>query len=192
MNIETTPIQDVLLIVPPVYEDSRGFFQELYHKERYAEAGFDVDFVQDNFSRSNRGVLRGLHFQTEKPQGKLVQVLRGTLLDVVVDIRQDSPTFGKWHSWELSEHNHHQLWVPPGLAHGFLALEDACDLLYKCTELYQANDQNTLAWDDKTVGVDWPIDKPILSGKDLEGVSFDAAVRAAQRPLHDGRLRTAK
>ncbi len=192
MQIETTPIQDVLLIAPPVYEDSRGFFQEVYHEDRYADAGLEVDFVQDNFSRSHRGVLRGLHFQTQKPQGKLIQVLRGTLLDVVVDIRHDSPTFGKWHSWELSEYNHHQLWVPPGLAHGFLAIDDVCDLLYKCTELYQADDQHTLAWDDETVGIEWPTRNPILSGKDLEGVSFESAVHAARFPFRDRRVRTAK
>ncbi len=192
MQIETTPIKDVLLIVPPVYSDSRGFFQELYHHDRYAEAGLNVEFVQDNFSRSCRGVLRGLHFQTQKPQGKLVQVLRGTLLDVVVDLRHDSPTLGQWHSWELSEHNHHQLYIPPGLAHGFLALDEDCDLLYKCTELYQADDQNTLAWDDETVGIQWPTRSPILSGKDLEGVSFDAAVRATRNPLRDGRVHAAK
>ncbi len=169
MRVVETSLPGVLLIEPKVFGDARGFFKETYHRARYAEHGIPADggaFVQDNYSRSGRGVLRGLHFQRRHPQGKLVQVVSGEVFDVVVDIRADSPTFGDWYGVELSAENHRQLWVPPGMAHGFCVLSDFADFQYKCTEFYRPEDEGGIAWDDPEIGIDWPIVSPRLSEKD--------------------------
>ena len=166
MEIVRTGIEGVLLIKPRVFGDHRGFFLETFQEERYREAGIAQRFVQDNHSRSRRGILRGLHFQRNHPQGKLVSALRGQVFDVAVDIRPESPTFGKWHAAVLDDENHHQLWIPPGLAHGFCVLSDVADFIYKCTDYYHPEDEGAVRWDDPDIGVDWPIAEPILSDKD--------------------------
>jgi len=167
MKIEKTNLEGVLRIEPKVFGDARGFFLETYNKERYMAAGFpDVDFVQDNHSRSSKGVLRGMHFQLHKPQGKLVQVATGSVYDVAVDIRVGSPTFGQWYGCELSAENHHQLWVPPKFAHGFCVLSETADFVYKCTDYYCPDDEGGMLWNDPAVGIEWPMDAPLLSEKD--------------------------
>ncbi len=167
MKINKTNLESVLHIEPKVFGDSRGFFLETYNKQRYMAAGFpDIDFVQDNHSRSGKGVLRGLHFQTNNPQGKLVQVTSGSVFDVAVDIRIGSPTFGQWYGCILSEENHHQLWIPPKFAHGFCVLSDRVDFLYKCTDYYQPDDESGLLWNDPEVDINWPLKEPLLSDKD--------------------------
>lgn len=173
MKVIDTQVAGVKLIEPKVFGDRRGFFMETFQKSRYQELlGTDAEFVQDNHSRSARGVLRGLHFQTVRPQGKLVRVVRGEVYDVVVDIRPHSPTFKKWVGVSLSEENHNQLWVPPGLAHGFVVLSDIADFEYKCTEYYHPIHEGCLLWNDPEVGIEWPIDNPILSDKDKLGKSL--------------------
>ena len=166
MTVTETTIPGVLLVDPVVHGDARGFFVERYHAARYAEVGVGPAFVQDNHSRSGRGVLRGLHFQKRHPQGKLVEVLAGRLFDAVVDVRPGSPTFGRWEGFTLDAADHRQLWVPPGLAHGFCVLSDQVDLLYKCTDVYRPEDEGGLAWDDPDVGVEWPVGATLLSEKD--------------------------
>jgi len=167
MQLIKTAIPEVLLIKPKVFGDARGFFLETYNKESYMDAGFpDVEFVQDNHSRSSKGVLRGLHFQLHHPQGKLVQVATGSVFDVAVDIRVNSPTFGQWYGCVLSEENHHQLWIPPKFAHGFCVLSDTADFFYKCTDYYHPEDEGGLLWNDPKVGIDWPLAEPLLSEKD--------------------------
>jgi dTDP-4-dehydrorhamnose 3,5-epimerase len=157
------------------FEDSRGFFLETYQAERYREMlNIELPFVQDNHSRSQIGVLRGLHFQKTKPQGKLVRVVRGEVFDVAVDIRPDSPTFRQWQGVYLSEQNKKQLWVPPGLAHGFVVVSQIADLEYKCTDYYDPADEACLAWDDPTLNIEWPINDPMLSDKDKRGLSLSA------------------
>ncbi len=176
MIIHETGIEGVSLIEPKVFGDHRGFFVETFQKERYAEViGSDLEFVQDNHSNSPKGVLRGLHFQTKRPQGKLVRCVQGSVFDVAIDIRQDSPTFGKWFGTELSAENKHQLWVAPGLAHGFLVLSDSADFEYKCTDYYDSSAEGCLIWNDQTVNIEWPrIDAPIqLSEKDLKGKTLE-------------------
>lgn len=183
MKIESTPLAGVNLVTPTVHGDERGFFLETWHADRYTEGGITLPFVQDNHSRSARGILRGLHLQTEKPQGKLVQVLTGSVFDVVVDCRPDSPSFGKWHGVTLSAENHQQLWVPPGCAHGFYVLSDHTDFLYKCTDYYHPESELTLAWDDPDIGVVWPIPagrEPQVSDKDRVGVSWYEMISALQ------------
>ena len=183
MKIESTPLAGVNLVTPTVHGDERGFFLETWHADRYTEAGITLPFVQDNHSRSARGILRGLHLQTEKPQGKLVQVLTGSVFDVVVDCRPDSPSFGKWHGVTLSAENHQQLWVPPGCAHGFYVLSDHADFLYKCTDYYHPESELTLAWDDPDIDVVWPIpagQEPQVSDKDRVGVSWYEMISALQ------------
>lgn len=183
MKIESTPLAGVNLVTPTVHGDERGFFLETWHADRYTEAGITLPFVQDNHSRSARGILRGLHLQAEKPQGKLVQVLTGSVFDVVVDCRPDSPSFGKWHGVTLSAENHQQLWVPPGCAHGFYVLSDQTDFLYKCTDYYHPESELTLAWDDPDIGVVWPIpagQKPQVSDKDRVGESWYEMISALQ------------
>lgn len=171
MNVIQTAIPDVLVIEPVVRRDARGFFVEVWHTERYRSAGMGLPFVQDNHSRSSRGILRGLHYQIQQPQGKLVRVASGEVFDVAVDLRRSSPTFGRWVSAILSGDNHHQLWVPPGFAHGFYVLSETADLLYKCTDLYAPEHDRTLKWDDPDVGVDWPLEgPPLLSAKDQAGI----------------------
>lgn len=166
MTARETSIPGVLLIEPRVFGDARGFFLERYHAERYAEVGIDARFVQDNHSRSHGGTLRGLHFQRAHPQGKLVEAARGRIWDVVVDLRTGSPTFGRWEGHELSDVTHRQLWVPPGLAHGFCVLSDEADVLYKCTDVYRPEDEGGVAWDDPDLAIDWPVESPTLSYKD--------------------------
>lgn len=176
MQVKQTAIPDVLVVEPKVFGDARGFFLESYNARAFREAtGLDVTFVQDNHSRSARGVLRGLHYQIRQPQGKLVRVVRGAVFDVAVDLRRASPSFGQWVGVELSEHNHRQLWVPPGFAHGFVVLSDSADFLYKTTDYYAPEHERCLAWDDATVAVRWPIDcAPQLSAKDREGLPLAA------------------
>lgn len=166
MKISPMNIPEVLLIEPDVFGDSRGFFMESWHRKKYAEAGLDVDFVQDNHSRSSQGVLRGLHYQLQQPQGKLVRVVTGAVFDVAVDIRRGSPTFGQWAGAELSEENQHQLYVPPGFAHGFCVLSDTADFLYKCTEFYAPEYEHGIRWDDPAIGIDWPGSDFRISDKD--------------------------
>ena len=164
---EKTPLPGVLLFKPQAFGDHRGFFQELFRIESYAEAGINRSFVQDNHSRSTRGTLRGLHYQLPDCQGKLVFVPRGRVFDVAVDIRRGSPTFGRWYGAILDDENHHQLWVPPGLAHGFCVLSEIADFMYKCTEYYKSEQDRGFLWNDPDVGVDWPITgAPVISAKD--------------------------
>ncbi len=177
MKVLDTSIQGCFIIQPRVFEDSRGFFLETYQEERYAKMlNTELPFVQDNHSRSQVGVLRGLHFQKTKPQGKLVRVVCGEVFDVAVDIRPDSPTFRQWQGVYLSEQNKKQLWVPPGLAHGFAVVSEIADLEYKCTDYYDPADEACLAWDDPVLNIDWPINNPILSDKDKRGVSLGELV----------------
>lgn len=167
MTVRETSLPGLLVVEPRVFEDARGFFLERYHAGRYAEAGLDAAFVQDNHSRSRRGTVRGLHFQRRHPQGKLVEVARGRIWDVAVDLRRGSPTFGRWEAVELSDATHRQLWVPPGFAHGFAVLSDVADVLYKCTDVYRPGDEGGVAWDDPDLGVAWPVEAPpVLSDKD--------------------------
>ena len=168
MNLIETPLPGVLLIEPRVFGDARGFFLESWNRQSFAEAGLDMDFMQDNHSRSSRGVLRGLHYQLHNPQGKLVRVTQGAVFDVAVDIRRASPHFGRWVGYELSADNHRMLWIPPGFAHGFLVLSDAADFLYKCTTLYDPLSDRGIRWDDPAIGIDWPDmgGAPLLSAKD--------------------------
>ncbi len=175
MKFNKTPIADVLLIEPQVFGDTRGFFMETWQAPKFEAAGVDVDFVQDNQSRSTQWTLRGMHLQVEHTQGKLVRVTAGSVFDAVVDLRRSSPTFGKWWGAELTDENHHMLWVPPGLAHGILITSPTADFLYKCTDVYSPSHERTLAWDDPTVGIQWPMPagvSPKLSAKDLVGKSF--------------------
>jgi dTDP-4-dehydrorhamnose 3,5-epimerase len=156
----------MVLIEPKVVGDDRGFFCEIYHAERYAQAGVPSEFVQDNYSRSIKNTLRGLHFQQPHAQGKLVQVFQGAVFDVAVDIRRGSPTFGKWFGTELSAENKRQLWIPPGFAHGFCVVSEMADFFYKCTDFYFADAERCIAWNDPELGIQWPIMQPILSKKD--------------------------
>lgn len=168
MNVIKTELAGVLIIEPKVFGDSRGFFFESYQKQRYIDAGITLDFVQDNHSRSSRGVLRGLHFQIAKPQGKLVRVSRGEVLDVAADINPSSPTFGKHVAVLLNEDNHRQIWVPPGYAHGFVVLSEFADFQYKCTNYYDPSDEGGIAWNDATLAIDWGVESPALSAKDQQ------------------------
>lgn len=172
MNIIECAIPGPLIIEPKVFGDDRGFFMESWNAATFRAAGLDFNFVQDNHSRSQRGVLRGLHFQNPEPQGKLVRVVSGAVYDVVVDLRRTSPHFGNWVGVELSAANRRMFWVPEGFAHGFLTLEDGTDFLYKCTSRYAPEYEQALAWDDPDVGIVWPLDgiAPILSAKDVAGV----------------------
>ena len=182
MKFEATPLQDVYLLKPRVFGDRRGFFLESWNEQTFRDAGFDLHFVQDNHSRSARGILRGLHYQTRHPQGKLVRVTSGEVFDVVVDLRRSSPTLGQWHAEPLSAENHHLLWIPPGFAHGFYVTSEFADFQYKCTDIYDPSSEVSLAWDDPTVGIDWPIpggETPQLSAKDARGLAW------ADIPLFD-------
>ena len=176
MRVTPTAIADVLLLEPRVFGDARGFFLESYNEQVFADAtGLQVHFVQDNHSRSQRHVLRGMHYQAERPQGKLVRVVAGAVFDVVVDIRRDSPTYGRWVGVELSVDNQRQLWIPPGLAHGFLVLSESADFLYKTTEYYHPASERCLAWNDPLVAIDWPLgaSQPLVSDKDAKGLGLD-------------------
>ena len=166
VRFEPTELDGVILCVPQVFRDARGFFLETYHAAQYREGGVCDTFVQDNRSRSVRGVLRGLHYQLHKPQAKLVSCLRGEIFDVAVDIRRGSPTFGRWSAAVLTEENHHQLYSPAGFAHGFCVLSEGAEIAYKCSEFYDPGDDRGIRWDDPDVRVDWPIQDPVLSAKD--------------------------
>ena len=168
MKVIETALPGVLIIEPKVFGDHRGFFLETFQVDRYREAGITLPFVQDNHSRSQRGVLRGLHFQKTRPQGKLVSVSRGAVYDVAVDIDPASATCGKFVGVELNDENHRQLWIPPGYAHGFCVVSDVADFQYKCTDYYFPGDEGGLIWNDPDVGIPWPIAEPQLSGKDLK------------------------
>ncbi len=175
MNIIPTAIPDVLIIEPKVFGDQRGYFFESFNQQAFNQGtGLNVNFVQDNHSRSALGVLRGLHYQISQPQGKLVRVASGEVMDVAVDIRKSSPTFGQWVSVRLSGENHRQLWVPPGFAHGFVVLSETADFLYKTTDYYAPQFERCILWNDPAVGIDWQIDQlkdtPKLSGKDVQGI----------------------
>ena len=182
MKFNETPIHGVTLIEPKVFGDTRGFFMETWQAPKFKAAGIDAAFVQDNQSRSTQWTLRGMHMQIEHTQGKLVRVSSGSVFDVVVDLRRGSPSFGRWWGAELSDQNHHMLWVPPGLAHGVLITSESADFLYKCTDVYSPAHERTLAWNDPTVGIEWPLPAgvtPKLSAKDLTGQSFAAVEKFA-------------
>jgi dTDP-4-dehydrorhamnose 3,5-epimerase len=175
-TVTPTAIADVLVLEPKVFGDSRGFFLESFNARDFKHAtGLEVNFVQDNHSRSKRGVLRGLHFQVAHPQGKLVRVTQGEVFDVVVDIRRDSPTYGQWVGETLTGVNHKQMWVPPGLAHGFLVLSDTADFLYKTTDYYHPESERTVLWSDPEIGIEWPAISPLtLATKDQAGLPLAA------------------
>ncbi|MBS0404846.1 MAG: dTDP-4-dehydrorhamnose 3,5-epimerase [Proteobacteria bacterium] len=181
MKASATAIEGVLILEPKVFGDARGFFMESYNRRTFADvSGLDIDFVQDNHSRSARGVLRGLHYQLRQPQGKLVRVAAGAVFDVAVDIRRASPTFGRWVGVELTAENQRQLWVPAGLAHGFVVLSESADFLYKTTDYYAPEHERCIAWDDPTIGIAWPlaahgIHAPLLSAKDRAGLPLAQA-----------------
>ena len=168
MNVRQTPLPGVVVLEPKVFRDDRGFFTETFNTRALEGSGIPERFVQDNHSRSTRGVLRGLHYQLQSPQGKLVRAARGNIFDVAVDIRTGSPHFGEWFGIELSDENLFSLWVPPGFAHGFAVLSDVADVTYKCTTLYDAADDRGLPWNDPRFGIEWPISDPILSAKDSQ------------------------
>lgn len=173
MKIIETTLKDCIVIEPSIYEDERGYFQETYNSKKYSEyAGINLNFVQDNKSRSVKNVLRGLHFQKNNPQGKLVRVTRGEVFDVVVDIRKESNTFGKWNGVYLNEDNKKQLWVPPGFAHGFLVMSDIADFEYKCTSFYDPADEGSIIWNDPDLKIQWPDSNPIVSNKDKQANLF--------------------
>ena len=178
MKVTPTRIADVLLVEPKIHGDERGFLVETWHAERYSAAGMPGPFVQDNHSRSVRSTLRGLHYQLERPQGKLIRVTIGEVFDVAVDLRRSSPTFGQSVSAVLSESNHYQLWVPPGFAHGFYVLSASADVLYKCTDFHDARDDRSLRWDDPVLAIPWPVPAgalPILSDRDAAALPLDDA-----------------
>lgn len=176
MNIIETALPGVLLIEPKVFGDARGFFLESWNRKTFADAGMDHDFVQDNHSRSARGVLRGLHYQINQPQGKLVRVVSGAVFDVAVDVRKSSPHFGRWAGVELSAENQRMLWIPPGFAHGFVVLSESADFLYKTTTYYAPQWERGIRWDDPQIGVEWPLEgAPTLSAKDQVLPGLDAA-----------------
>ena len=174
MKVTPTAIPDVLIIELRVFGDARGFFYESFNQKAFNEAtGLSLNFVQDNHSRSAKGVLRGLHYQIQQPQGKLVRVVRGAVFDVAVDIRKSSPTFGKWVGMELSEENHKQLWIPAGFAHGFVVTSDAAEFLYKTTDYYAPEHERCIAWNDQDIAIDWPLTtQPSLSAKDQRGLAL--------------------
>ena len=169
MEFVPTHIPDVVLIKPKVFGDSRGYFLETWHESRFSAAQIPAQFVQDNHSRSSQWILRGMHYQVQQTQGKLIRVARGAVFDVAVDVRRSSATFGRWVGMELNDTNHHMLWIPPGFAHGFLTLTDEVDFVYKCTDFYAPQYERTLRWDDPQVGIDWPLPSggvPKLAARD--------------------------
>ena len=179
MQVTATSLPEVLIIEPKVFGDERGFFFESFNRKLFADAvGLPADFVQDNHSRSAKGVLRGLHYQIHHPQGKLVRVVRGSVFNVAVDVRKSSPDFGRWVGTEFREKSHTQLWVPPGFAHGFLVLSESADFLYKTTDYWHSKHERCIRWNDPTIGIDWPLTgEPTLSAKDTRGKNLaDAEV----------------
>jgi dTDP-4-dehydrorhamnose 3,5-epimerase len=181
VNVITCDIDGPLILEPRVFGDERGFFMESWNATSFAEIGLDATFVQDNHSRSQKGVLRGMHFQNPAPQGKLVRVVRGAVFDAIVDLRRSSPTFGQWTGVTLSAENKRMFWVPEGFAHGFLTLEDDTDFLYKCTSAYLPQNEHSLAWDDPEVGIEWPLQgiEPKLSNKDAAGAPLSRVMAFA-------------
>jgi dTDP-4-dehydrorhamnose 3,5-epimerase len=178
MQLTKTKIPEVLLIEPKVFSDERGFFMETWNKKKFKEAGLIIDFVQDNHSKSVKNTLRGLHYQIENPQGKLVRVIQGEVFDVAVDLRKNSPYYGNWVGETLTAENKKMLWVPPGFAHGFLVLSDTAEFQYKCSDFYNPQAERCIIWNDPEINIDWPIpknEKPILSQKDKSGVLFKDA-----------------
>ena len=176
MKVQPTQIAGVLIVEPDVFGDDRGFFMESYNEREMRKIGIDAHFVQDNHSRSQRNVLRGLHYQVRQPQGKLVRVVSGTVFDVAVDIRRNSPTFRKWVGVELSAENKRMFWLPPGMAHGFVVLSDSADFLYKATDYYAPEFERTILWNDPDLGIEWPlVGEPVLSSKDAAGLPFREA-----------------
>jgi dTDP-4-dehydrorhamnose 3,5-epimerase len=176
MEFQRLAIPDVVLVKPKVFGDARGWFFESWEARKFAAAGLDVAFVQDNYSRSVKGTLRGLHYQVKQPQGKLVRVTAGEVFDVAVDIRRSSPSFGRSVSTILSGENRHQLWIPAGFAHGFYVLSESAEFFYKCTDFYAPEHERTLSWDDPALGIAWPLEgAPLLSPKDLQGKPLAAA-----------------
>lgn len=177
MRVHDTPLAGVKVVEHRVFHDERGYFEETFHHARFAEHGLPTAFVQDNHSRSRRGVLRGLHWQRRVPQGKLVMPIRGTIFDVAADVRPDSPTFGQWYGLTLSDRAPRSLWIPPGYAHGFLVLSDEADVVYKCTAHYAADDDHGVRWNDLTLAIAWPLDggTPIVSAKDAALAGLDPA-----------------
>lgn len=178
MKFTPTEISDVILIEPDVFGDNRGFFMETWHAEKFAAGGIAADFVQDNHSRSSHGILRGLHYQVTKPQGKLVRVLGGEVFDVAVDLRKNSTTFGQWVGIHLSEDNKKMLWIPPGFAHGFYVISEQADFFYKCTDFYVPEYERAIRWDDPDFGIDWPLvdgNPPVLAPKDASAAAFKDA-----------------
>lgn len=178
MNFIPTEIPDVIIIEPKVFGDDRGFFMETWHAQKFSDAGITKTFVQDNYSKSSKGVLRGLHYQLRQPQGKLVRVVIGEVFDVAVDIRKSSPTFGKWVGAYLSSENKRALWVPPGFAHGFYVTSGIAEFEYKCTDFYAPEHERCIQWNDPYLNINWPLvgeQKPLLSNKDINGVAFTEA-----------------
>jgi dTDP-4-dehydrorhamnose 3,5-epimerase len=178
MEFLPTRLPEVWLIRPRLFRDDRGYFCETWHEKKFVDAGIDARFVQDNHSHSVRHTLRGMHFQIQQPQGKLVRVVLGTVYDAVIDIRRSSPRFGQWVGAELSAENHQMLWVPPGFAHGYLALSEHADLLYRCTDFYAPQQERSIRWDDPEIGIDWPLPAgavPLLSSKDAMAPRFPDA-----------------
>jgi len=186
MKFVDTTLTGVLLIEPEIFADDRGFFMETYNAAEFRSAGIDVTFVQDNHSSSRRNALRGLHYQEPYPQGKLVRVVEGTIFDVAVNITLDSPQFGQWTGVELSSENKHQLWIPPGFAHGFCVLSEQAEVIYKCTALYDPSGDRSICWDDPDIAIRWPIGKPLLSSKDSKGRSLRDAFSVAGARLDGG------
>lgn len=189
MEFIKTDIADVLLLQPKVFGDERGFFMETFREQEFKSHGIDLEFVQDNHSSSSKGVLRGLHYQMTQPQGKLVRVIRGEVYDVAVDMREDSPTFGQHVGVILSEQNRRLFWVPPGFAHGFVVLSDMAEFVYKCTDYYHPESEQSLLWNDPALGIKWPlneagIDEPQLSGKDAEGQTLEKAKRYSMADIN--------
>lgn len=182
MKVVETGLPGVLILEPKVFEDERGFFLETHHRDKFAAAGIDHDFVQDNHSHSVKGTLRGLHFQEPHAQGKLIRVVNGEVFDVAVDIRRGSPDFGRWAGVQLSADNRRQLWVPPGFAHGYATLSDVADVLYKCTEIYAPADEHVILWNDPEIGIDWPLAEPFLSKRDAGGPPL---AKAAVLPAYE-------
>ncbi len=182
-KFEKTSIEGVVVIEPTVFGDERGWFMETYNEQEFKENGIDVQFVQDNQSKSTKGVLRGLHFQTRHPQGKLVRVVKGEVFDVAVDIREDSPTYGKWEGIVLSEENRKQFFIPAGMAHGFLVLSEEAEFVYKCTDFYDPQGEGGLLWNDETIGIEWPIEEGMeikLSQKDQNHSKFKKIERGME------------
>ena len=185
MKVERTALPGVLILEPKVFGDARGFFMETWNRSRYAEAGLPGEFVQDNVSYSRHGVLRGLHYQSPRAQGKLVHVLEGEVFDVAVDVRVGSPTFGRWAGATLSAQNRRQLWIPPGFAHGFCVTGETALFYYKCTELYAPEHEGSILWNDPAIGIAWPLEHPTLSAKDAATPPL-AAVSPARLPTLTG------